>query len=85
MTIHLERKKSDNIGEHPYQRLSYDIIPNEQGKLSISEISAILDMFAKQSDGEFAYCITDDVEDEAGNIIPGKILFGEDFTKNKLS
>lgn len=82
MTIHLERKNANNTHKYPYQRLSYDITPCEDNKLSILELSKILDEFAKNSDGEFAYCITGDhIVDESGNATFGEVLFGEDFSK----
>lgn len=79
MTVHLERKKAviSDEDKQLYQRLSYDIVPEEDNKLSIYELNAILNEFAKRSNGEFNYCITDNgIVDESGNVTFGKVLFG---------
>lgn len=82
MTIHLQRKNAATDSKYPYQRLSYDIIPSEDGKLSISEITSILNEFAKRSNGEFDYCITGPAQkDEEGNTHFGEVLAGHDFFK----
>lgn len=80
MTIHLERKIAHEGVKYPYQRMSYDIVTDENNKLSIYELNRILNEFKNRSDGEFNYFITGDTAiNESGELVFGETLYGENF------